>query len=600
MRKIRIGNDIQVSWEVRTGGEAVSLEGRSLRVWVRSAYSRQEVESFSVEGCVLTFTYPAEMQKTTGARAVVLEDMTEGSARRTLCADEAFTLVAHTSEEDCSCGCGDGVGNAAAQGEDFDKYLVALKSNIIVGKPGLSAYDLWLKDGHTGTMEDYMRWLQQPAADAASSVTEAEKKRVEAESGRSEAERLRDEAEAERNTNEGKRKTAETERQTAFSDGMKKLGDKEQEVDTAVGEMKTAVGNAIAEATNKTDEAVRRVTETEDSVKRTEALRVNEENKRTAAETGRIDAESERQTAESGRAKAESQRQSAETARNAAEGSRIKSEKERIKSEELRAADESDRQTAERQRQTAEQSRTTAEADRTKAETKRTEAERQRQTAEQERADTFQQQTETVDTALKNCETATEGAEKVNAALNGTVLTVTNRDGEKTAQDVRGPKGDTGSTGPQGERGVQGEKGDKGDAMTYTDLTEEQKDELRKPARDAAEELNGYLDIVKLPVVNTEAEGTAVSMDANKVYNIAIGSELTLTLNEAKDLAVTNEWQGNFDTGAEAPSVTWPQDVVWTDKPSVEANRHYEFSIRLCKGRYYGILYGWNIEEAEA
>lgn len=180
------------------------------------------------------------------------------------------------------------------------------------------------------------------------------------------------------------------------------------------------------------------------------------------------------------------------------------------------------------------------------------------------------------------------------------MLTVTSRDGEKTAQDVRGPKGDVGSTGPQGERGVQGEKGDKGDAMTYDDLTEEQKDELKKPAKDAAEELNGYLDIVKLPVVNTEAGGTAVGMDANKVYNIAIGSELVLTLNEATDLQVTNEWQGNFDTGAEAPSVTWPKDVAWAGTPSVEADKHYEFSIRLCNGKYYGLLYSWNIGEAEA
>lgn len=562
MRKIRIGNDIQVSWEVRTGGEALSLEGRTLRVWVRSAYSRQEIESFSVEGCVVTFTYPAQMQRTTGARAVVLEDATEGSARRTLCADEAFTLVAHSSEEDY-CGCADG--------EDFDKYLVALKSNILVGKPGLSAYDLWLSDGHTGTMADYMKWLQQPASDVAADVKEAEKKRVEAESGRCEAERLRDDAEAERNTNESKRKTAETERQTSFTEKMTALGDKEQEVDTAVSAMKTA-----------------------------EVLRANEEKRRKDAETARVEAETKRQTAESGRAEAEKLRQEAETARNAAEADRIESEKERIKSENLRATAESDRQTAETQRTTAEQNRDQAETGRVEAERLRKEAEQKRAAVEQQRENTFQQQTDSIATALRNAETATKGAEKVNASLSGTTLTVTNRDGEKTAQDVRGPKGDTGSTGPQGERGVQGEKGDKGDAMTYTDLTEEQKDELRKPARDAAEELNGYLDIVKLPVVNTEAEGTAVSMDANKVYNIAIGSELTLTLNEAKDLAVTNEWQGNFDTGAEAPSVTWPQDVVWTDKPSVEANRHYEFSIRLCKGRYYGILYGWNIEEAEA
>lgn len=398
MRKIRIGNDIQVSWEVKTDGEAVSLEGRTLRVWVRSAYSRQEIKEFSVDGCVVTFTYPASAQKTTGARAVALEDMTEGSARRTLCADEAFTLVAHSSEEDY-CGCNGAV--ETAPHEDFDRYLVALKSNILVGKPGLSAYDLWLKDGHTGTMEDYMKWLQQPATDAASSVAEAEKKRATAENGRAEAERSRDDAEAERNTNEGKRKTAETERQKSFAEKMDALSDKEEDVDSAVSEMKTDVGNAITEAERKTDEAVKSVKGTENNIVEAEKQRTERERLRNEAEMQRENAETQRQTAENNRTDAETLRKDDETARNASETDRIKSEKERVESENLRAKAESDRQSAE--------------SDRAKA--------------EQTRADDFRQQTEAVSMAIKNCVTATEGAEKVNVELLSDSIRVTDRDG---------------------------------------------------------------------------------------------------------------------------------------------------------------------------
>jgi len=76
---------------------------------------------------------------------------------------------------------------------------------------------------------------------------------------------------------------------------------------------------------------------------------------------------------------------------------------------------------------------------------------------------------------------AVKGAEKVNATLNGNILTVTNRNGQSTSVNTKGergaqgeqgiqgatgpqgPKGDTGATGPQGERGPQGEQGIQGE-----------------------------------------------------------------------------------------------------------------------------------------
>ena len=103
------------------------------------------------------------------------------------------------------------------------------------------------------------------------------------------------------------------------------------------------------------------------------------------------------------------------------------------------------------------------------------------------------------------------------------------------------------------------------------------------------------MDIVKLPVVETPVSETTVAMDANKVYDITIGESLTLTLNAPTDLTVTNEYQGSFDTGATAPTVTFPADVIWSVTPSVEANTHYEFNIRYTVGKYYGLVQAWNI-----
>lgn len=167
--------------------------------------------------------------------------------------------------------------------------------------------------------------------------------------------------------------------------------------------------------------------------------------------------------------------------------------------------------------------------------------------------------------------------------------------GPKGEQGETGPAGPQGETGPAGQKGEEGPQGPKGDPFTYDDFTSEEIEGLKKPATDAANELNKYLDIVKLPVVETPSSETTVAMDANKVYDITIGESLTLTLNAPTDLTVTNEYQGSFDTGDTAPTVTFPADVIWAEAPSVEANTHYEFNIRYIGGKYYGLVQEWNI-----
>ena len=164
--------------------------------------------------------------------------------------------------------------------------------------------------------------------------------------------------------------------------------------------------------------------------------------------------------------------------------------------------------------------------------------------------------------------------------------------GEQGLQGIQGEQGMKGDTGAQGEQGIQGVKGD---PFTYDDFTPDEIEGLKKPATDAANELNKYLDIVKLPVVETPSSETTVAMDANKVYDITIGESLTLTLNAPTDFTVTNEYQGSFDTGAIAPTVTFPANVIWAETPSVEANTHYEFNIRYIGGKYYGLVQEWNI-----
>ena len=196
--------------------------------------------------------------------------------------------------------------------------------------------------------------------------------------------------------------------------------------------------------------------------------------------------------------------------------------------------------------------------------------------------------------------------------------------GLKGTQGEKGEKGDRGEQGEKGAQGEKGEQGARGAAFTYADFTPEQISGLQKPATDAAAavkastadaikdakdetdkavenantataEVNKYLGIVKLPVVEVAASGAAVAMDANKVYVISIGESLTVTLNAPTDYTIVNEWQGAFVTGGTAPTVTFPADVVWSETPSVEVNCYYEFNIRYVGGKYYGLIQSWKI-----
>lgn len=116
-----------------------------------------------------------------------------------------------------------------------------------------------------------------------------------------------------------------------------------------------------------------------------------------------------------------------------------------------------------------------------------------------------------------------------------------------------------------------------------------------KTMQDAIDSLNKYMDIVKLPVVETLATNVVVAMDANKVYRFTLGNELELSLTAPHDKTVTNEYQGSFDTGDVAPVVTWPEGVVWDATPNIGTNSHVEFNIRYTGGKFFGVALAWDL-----
>lgn len=110
--------------------------------------------------------------------------------------------------------------------------------------------------------------------------------------------------------------------------------------------------------------------------------------------------------------------------------------------------------------------------------------------------------------------------------------------------------------------------------------------------------LDKLQELVELKIVGTSE--SSVAMKPNKVYEITVGSALTITLEEPTDKTVYNEYQGTFDTGDTIPTVTFPSNVRWNDTPKVGANQHVEFSIRYSGGKYYGICQVWDMTTEES
>ena len=246
-------------------------------------------------------------------------------------------------------------------------------------------------------------------------LNENEDARKEAEVGRVAAEQEREKAERERFLNELKREEAEGSRTEA-------------EFDRVIAE-RTRAG---AENTRQDNELVR---------KDNEGKRVAAEQERANAEEARVSAEGSRANAETERVSAEKQRVSAENERVNAESSRSSAEAERVKAEKKRQTDtgttiqnlnthRTEFDEAEAARVKAENARVEAEKKRQQAETDRASAEGERAKAESARADAEIKRKSDFDTAIKAAETATDGAERVNAELEGNVLKVTNRNGE--------------------------------------------------------------------------------------------------------------------------------------------------------------------------
>lgn len=228
MKKIRIGNDITLRIDVTRLGADEDFTGKTLRLLLRSALATVSLD-YTVSDSQLTATWFGTEQQRTGTYTVTLVEDYGTKSRNTVDQCGAFALVARSCEED---------------GTLTGDQTISLDLDVSVPGNGLSAYEIAVLNGYSGTQEEWLESLKDPAKEAAESVATA----VEAATKASEA---ANEAAAKADTAV---ETAQTAVETATT-AAQEATDAVDKAKAAIEEAQTATANATAAAA-KADTAV--------------------------------------------------------------------------------------------------------------------------------------------------------------------------------------------------------------------------------------------------------------------------------------------------------------------------------------------------------
>lgn len=298
MKKIRIGKDLQVKWTILTNGKSEDLSGRDLTLFLFDPlkYSRQV--PFEVSANVISFTVRGTEQRRSGVYSLSLWENYGGIGQSVVDCCEAFQLVPVTCQE------------SPDVSPLSPVELTMPTANIEVAIPGLSAYEVAVKNGFVGTEQEWLaslkgepftyedftpeqlEALQKPAVDAAtradgaaqsanaaasnantaakdannvansvseliSTIEKDEQARNLAENARVLAEQDRESAEQQRHTNEQSRETAEKERGTNESTRQQAEQSRQQAEQSRVSEFNSLKQSAET-ATGKANTAAQK------------------------------------------------------------------------------------------------------------------------------------------------------------------------------------------------------------------------------------------------------------------------------------------------------------------------------------------------------
>ena len=99
MKKIRIGKDILFKWAITTNGEPVSLDGRDLRLELKSPFGTKSIINFDTDDNVVIFKFLGINQKNIGIYGLTLWENYGKEGQTAVDLSNAFELVYSTEKE---------------------------------------------------------------------------------------------------------------------------------------------------------------------------------------------------------------------------------------------------------------------------------------------------------------------------------------------------------------------------------------------------------------------------------------------------------------------------------------------------------------------
>ena len=152
MVNIRREKYIRCRWAVTVNGGKQLLEGMELRLVLHDPLGNHTEIPLSVEGSEVVFSIAPELQKSTGRYSATLY-ATAGEQHTAVDACDFLRIVSTT--------CAESPGSSS----DIELETVELTGDLQLGVQGDSAYEVWLKAGNEGTIEDFLNWLRTPIQD---------------------------------------------------------------------------------------------------------------------------------------------------------------------------------------------------------------------------------------------------------------------------------------------------------------------------------------------------------------------------------------------------------------------------------------------------
>lgn len=100
MKRLRIGNDISITWNVTKNGESVDLSDKKVYLYFTNPKGREEVNDISISGSTISCTLPGLDQSILGIYTLTA-DIRDDEGNRIMIKDKCgiFELVGRSCEE---------------------------------------------------------------------------------------------------------------------------------------------------------------------------------------------------------------------------------------------------------------------------------------------------------------------------------------------------------------------------------------------------------------------------------------------------------------------------------------------------------------------